>query len=494
VSEAKAKTDRQDLDHFREYLPTVDQRGNRVWIYPARPPGPGRGSPEAFNWYRARILVSLVLLAIMILGPFIRINGNPLLMMNIIERKFSVFGVMFWPDDLYIFALFMITGFLALVIFTTAFGRIWCGWLCPQTVMMEMVFRQIEYWIEGDAPNQKRLDHAPWSAGKLFRKVLKHGLFFALSFVVGNLLLSYIIGSEALLDIITDNPKNHLTGLGFMLAFTFLFYSIFARFREQACTFICPYGRFQSALLDENSLVVAYDYTRGENRKHLSGKENQEERRAAGFGDCIDCGYCRAVCPTGIDIRNGSQMECVNCTACIDACNMIMHKTGNKPGLIRYASLDGIKLGKPIRFTARMKAYSVLLVILICALTGILMVREPVTATILRSPGSLYQELQNGEVANLFTVRLTNKTREPRRIHCDLLAPEGTAVFPGDAIVVPPHGQAQGALLIQLSKEALTGKITHTKVGIFEEDRLLDVQTLSFTGPDDFRLKGQKNK
>jgi len=481
---AQAKqTGRQESDQFREYIPTVDQRGRRVWIYPARPPGPGRGSPNAFNWYRARILFSLMLLGIMIAGPFVRIKGNPLLMMNIVERKFSIFGVMFWPDDMYIFALFMVTGFLILVIFTAAFGRIWCGWLCPQTVMMEMVFRQIEYWIEGDAPAQKRLDKAPWSLNKILRKSAKHSIFFGMSFFVGNLLLAYIIGSDALIELITDDPRNHLQGLTAMLAFTLLFYAIFSRFREQACTFICPYGRFQSALLDENTLIVAYDHKRGEDRDKLKTGQTVEERKESGAGDCVDCGYCRAVCPTGIDIRNGSQMECVNCTACIDACNMIMHKTGQEPGLIRYASLDGIETGTPQRFTMRMKLYTLLLVILVSALGVMLASRSPVKTIILRSPGSLYQQLPSGHIANLYTVRFTNKTQVEKTLRCDLLTPEGTALFPGGNITVPPQGQAQGALLLQINPDILTGTLTDTIVGIYEGDTLIQEIDLQFPGP-----------
>ena len=483
----KAQPGRQDADHFREYLPTVDKKGKRVWIYPARPPGPGRGSKRAFNWYRARIMLSILLLVIMITGPFIRINGNPLLMMNVVERKFSIFGVMFWPDDLYIMALLMITGFLILVIFTAAFGRIWCGWLCPQTVMMEMVFRQIEYWIEGDAPAQKRLDHAPWSADKILRRGGKHLVFFGLSFFVGNLLLAYIIGSEALIELVTDDPRNHVTGLGFMLAFTLLFYSIFARFREQACTFICPYGRFQSALLDENSLVVAYDPNRGEKRAKMASGQTAEERAAEGLGDCVDCGYCQAVCPTGIDIRNGSQMECVNCTACIDACNMIMEKTGREPGLVRYASLNGIREGAPLRFSGRMTGYTALLIVLISVLGYILATRDIVHTTILRSPGSLLQELPDGRFANLYTVRFVNKTSVDRALHCDLIEPAGEAVFPGGPIMVKAQEQAKGAVLVQLPKSSLTGRATQMKIGIYDGDRLLDVVETRFTGPEESR-------
>ena len=255
----------------------------------------------------------------MFAGPFLTIQGNPLLLMNIVERKFVVFGRIFWPQDMIIFALAVLLSLVSILVFTTAFGRLWCGWACPQTVMMEMVFRKIEYAIEGDAPSQRALNLAPWHTAKCLKKLFKHVIFFAISFLVGNVLLSYIIGWRELYYIITDPPARHLVGLFFMLAFALLFYGIFARFREQACTFICPYGRLQSLLVDENTILVAYDHRRGEKRAPARRGQNLADRRLAGLGSCVACNRCVTVCPTGIDIRNGVQMECVQCTACIDA-------------------------------------------------------------------------------------------------------------------------------------------------------------------------------
>jgi cytochrome c oxidase accessory protein FixG len=313
---------------FRDHISTSDETGKRLWIYAKKPQG---------RWTNRRNWFSWLLIGIMFVGPFVRINGNPLLMINIVERRFSILGQLFWPQDAIIFAVAMLILVIGIILFTAAFGRLWCGWACPQTVMMEMVFRKIEYLIEGDAPQQRELNRSPWHAKKLFKKISKHGIFFALSFLVGNVLLSYLICWQALYQIITDPPAQHVTGLAFMVAFSLLFYGIFARFREQACTFICPYGRLQSLLLDENSIVVAYDYKRGEQRGPLRHEQKIGGRRTAGFGDCVACNNCVTVCPTGIDIRNGTQMECVHCTACMDACDAVMTKTGSPRGLIRYA-------------------------------------------------------------------------------------------------------------------------------------------------------------
>ena len=283
------------------------------------------------RFYRGRTWLSWLLLAIMFAGPFVRINGNPLLLFNVVERKFVILGQIFWPQDMIMFAVALLIFVTGILVFTAAYGRLWCGWTCPQTVLMEMVFRKIEYLIEGDSHQQRALDKAPWTAAKIRKKVGKHAIFFGLSFIVGNTLLAYIIGTEQLFQIVTDSPAKHLEGLTAMILFTLVFYAIFARFREQACTFICPYGRLQSTLLDENTIVVAYDYKRGEKRGPWRRGQPLEQRQAAGHGDCIACRQCVAVCPTGIDIRNGTQMECVHCTACIDACDDVMDKNRASP-------------------------------------------------------------------------------------------------------------------------------------------------------------------
>ena len=234
---APAAAAARDVDwrDFREHLATAEKDGSRRWLYPKKPSGRLHRHRTGFSW---------LLLAVMVAGPFVRIRGNPLLMLNIVDRKFSILGFIFWPEDTVIFAVAMLVFLTSIIIFTTAFGRLWCGWACPQTVMMEMVFRKLEWLIEGDGPAARAFDAAPWTWRKAARKALKHGLFLGLSFGVGNLLLSYIIGSDALMAIIRDDPARHVTGLAFMVLFSLLFYAIFARFREQACTFIAPMGAF----------------------------------------------------------------------------------------------------------------------------------------------------------------------------------------------------------------------------------------------------------
>lgn len=473
-SPADPTTKGMDWDDFRDHLSTADKEGHRQWLYPRKPRG---------RFTRARTYLSWVLLAIMFAGPFIRIRGNPLLLLNVVERKFVILGHIFWPQDMIISALTLLIFLTGIVIFTAAFGRLWCGWTCPQTVLMEMVFRKIEYWIEGDAPAQRALARAPWNARKIVLKLSKHTLFFALSFIVGNTLLAYIIGADQLFNIVTDNPLNHLHGLTFMILFTLLFYGIFARFREQACTFICPYGRFQSTLLDENTIVVAYDYKRGEKRGRLKRSQSAEQRQAGGTGDCINCLACVHVCPTGIDIRNGTQMECVHCTACIDACDAVMDKIGRPRGLIRYASLNGIEQGERLHVTPRLGGYGVLLLALIGVWSFLVFTRADVETTLLRAPGALFQEMPDGHFSNLYTVKVVNKTSRSMPVDFKLENIRGDLQVMGESIVVPPQGLTETSILIDLDRSVLKSGSTPLVVGVYSHDRRLQTIKTSFIGP-----------
>ncbi|MHB8521469.1 MAG: cytochrome c oxidase accessory protein CcoG [Limisphaerales bacterium] len=469
----------QDVDwnDFRDHLATADREGHRRWIYPKTIGG---------RFYRARTYVSWLLLAVMFVGPFVRINGNPLLLLNVVDRRFSVLGQIFWPQDMVIFALAGLVYLTSVIIFTAAFGRLWCGWTCPQTLLMEMVFRKIEYAIEGDASAQRALATAPWTAQKFLKKAAKHATFFGLSFTIGNTLLSYIMGSNRLFQIIRDDPRDHLAGLAFMVLFTLVFYAIFARFREQACTFICPYGRFQSTILDENTVVVAYDYKRGEKRAPLRRQQTNAQRLNAGLGDCVNCRECVAVCPTGIDIRDGTQMECVNCTACIDACDAVMDRIGRTRGLIRYASLNSIERGEPFRITPRMAGYAWVLAALAAVLMFLLFSRSSVEATLLRAPGSLFQQTPDNKIENLYTLKLINKTSRDVPVQLKLENPDGEIkVMGGEALLVPREQLFQTSVLIELRRKKLEGSNTQLEVGVYSGGRLLQTIHTAFVGPHD---------
>jgi cytochrome c oxidase accessory protein FixG len=462
-------------DDFRDHLATADKEGRRKWIYPRQPQG---------RFYRWRTWLSGLLLLVMFAGPFVRINGQPLFLVNIVDRKFVVLGQVFWPQDGVILAIGLLIFLLGIAIFTAAYGRLWCGWVCPQTVLMELVFRKIEYWIEGDAPAQRALAAAPWNATKLGKRLAKHGLFLGLSFLIGNTLLAYIIGSDALIEIITDPPRNHLQGLGFMVLFTLVFYAIFARFREQACTFICPYGRFQSTLIDENSIVVAYDYKRGEKRGALHRSQPMTERQATGHGDCIDCRQCVAVCPTGIDIRNGTQMECVHCTACMDACDAVMDKIQRPRGLIRYASLNGIERGeRKLRVTPRLVAYTGILGALVGLEVFLIFSRSQLQATVLRAPGALFQQMPSGRISNLYLLKLINKTPQPMPVELKLENRSGVVTVLGKELVVPPQQRLETSVLIELDPAQLPRGTAQLELGVYAGGQRLKTVKTGFIGP-----------
>ena len=463
-----------DWSDFRDHLATADRDGRRQWIYPRKVSG------QFFRW---RTWFSWLLLGVMFSGPFITIHGNPLLLLDIVQRKFVVLGQIFWPQDMILFAIAVLVFAVGILVFTTAFGRLWCGWACPQTVMMEMVFRKIEYLIEGDAPQQRELNRAPWHAKKFLKKIFKHAIFFALSFLVGNVLLSYLIGWQALCQIITAPPAQHVTGLVFMVAFSLLFYGIFARFREQACTFICPYGRLQSLLLDENSIVVAYDYKRGEKRGPLRHEQKFGERRYAGFGDCVACSNCVTVCPTGIDIRNGTQMECVHCTACMDACDAVMMKTGSARGLISYASLNGIERGERLRVTPRLVAYAVVLFALAAVLGLMLFTRAEAEVAVLRAPGALFQQMPDGRFSNLYTIRVVNKTSRELPVELRLENPAGTLQVMGGNLVVPSQKLLENSVLIELDPAAMKSGTTPLVIGVYSAGKKIQTLKTAFIGP-----------
>lgn len=463
-----------DPKDFRNHLATADQKGKRQWVYAKKPKG---------KLYTLRTLVSVLLLVIMFGGPFVKIGGNPLLLLNIVQRKFVILGHIFWPQDVAIFAVAMLLFITSIIIFTAAFGRLWCGWTCPQTLLMEMVFRRIEYWIEGDNHAQRAAAKNPTLKTRA-RKILKHAVFVLLSFVIGNTLLSYIIGIEQLKAIVTDSPLNHLQGLTSMLLFTAVFYAIFARFREQACAYICPYGRFQSALLDENTMLVIYDYRRGEGRKHLKKGETFDQRHQQGLGDCIDCRSCVTVCPAGIDIRNGTQMECVNCTACIDACNAVSRRVGRPENLIRWASQNTIEKGDKFKFTPRMGIYAAVVTALAGVLAFLVFTRTDVDATFLRAPGALFQQLPDGRIENLYTVQVLNKTSRDMTATIKLLTNTGDLqVMGANPILVPKENLAETSVLIQYPARLLEDGKKNLKVGIFSNGKLIQTVPTSFVGP-----------
>jgi cytochrome c oxidase accessory protein FixG len=471
---AKSEAARQGIEteeEFRDSIATVDEKGKRIWIYPKKPSG------RYHNW---RIAVTVVLLTILMGGPFLKINGQPFLLLNVFERKFVILGQAFWPQDFFLLAVVLIIFFVFIILFTVVFGRVWCGWMCPQTLFMEMVFRKIEYLIEGDAAAQRRLNKDPWTAAKIFKKTSKHIIFLAISLLIAHTVMAYMIGIEQTQAIVSQSPAENIAGFIGLMAFTAIFYGIYAKFREQACIAVCPYGRLQGVLLTRESIVVAYDWLRGEPRGHL--KKNAAP--AANTGDCIDCKLCVHVCPTGIDIRNGTQMECVNCTACIDACDDVMLKIGKPKGLIRYASYNSIKDGISKIITGKVIAYSLVLVALMAILGAALITRSDVETTVLKVPGTLYQR-EPGFITNLYNIEFVNKTFDEMAIEIKVESPAAAQIHKvdGKAIVIPSEGFTKSVYFIRIPEEAVTNARTVVKLGIYHNGNRLETVNAKFIGP-----------
>ena len=458
-------------ESYRDAISTVDKHGKRLWVYP-------RKSHGKFTTWRSRF--GYALLALLFAGPFISIGGEPLLMINFVERRFVFFGQVFWPQDFLIFVIGFITFILFVTLFTVAFGRLFCGWACPQSVFMDQVFRRIEHIVEGDWKQRQALDKGPLTTDKLWKKTLKHVLFFSISFLIGNTFLAYIIGSHELMRIVTEPATEHAGGLLAMMAFSGTFYANFAFFREQACTTVCPYGRLQGVLMDRKTIVIAYDHVRGEARGLF---RKGEVRSDVGKGDCIDCKACVYECPTGIDIRNGTQLECVNCTACIDACDHMMRSVGLPTGLIRYASEDEITDKKPFRFTARMKAYTAVLAVLVGVLTTLIVLRTDTETTLLRTPGMLFQTQADGRISNLYAIKTLNKTTHDLPIRLELMNVQGEIKVIGRQLDLKAGELGQGELFIVLANDQLDGMKTKLVIGIYSGDKLLEKVKTSFVGP-----------
>lgn len=453
---------------FRDKVATIDKEGKRIWIFPTKPKG---------RFYLSRTHLSIVYLIVFFALPFIKTEGHPLFLINILERKFILFGQIFWPQDFFIFGLGMILFIVFIALFTVVFGRVFCGWACPQTIFMEMVFRRIEYWIDGDGAKQKMLAKAPWNSEKIRKRLLKWSIFWIVSFIIANTFLAYIIGIDELKKIITEPVSQHIGGFTSLLIFTSVFFLVYAWFREQVCTVVCPYGRMQGVLLDKDSINVAYDYVRGEQR----GKFRKNEERT--IGDCIDCAQCVKVCPTGIDIRNGTQLECVNCTACIDACNNMMRAVGLPEGLIRYASENNIANKTEFRITRRMKAYSAVMVVLLGILVFLLASRTDVGISVLRTPGQLYQQ-NNGIISNLYNYRMLNKTYSNKVLELKPENFEGTIELVGETTLrIPAENSASGSLFIKMPEKEVKDRKTELKIGVYEEGKKIKTITTAFLGP-----------
>jgi len=451
-------------------LLAAKETGERKWMYPLIRKG---------VYYRWRSAISYVYLIFFFTGPFIRIGAQPLLLLNFIERRFVILGQVFWPQDIFLFMLASLVFLVCVVLFTMAFGRLFCGWICPQTIFMDMVFRKIEEWVEGDANKRRKLDAGPWTWEKIWKKSAKHKLFVIVSFLIANTFLAYIIGSENLLKIVNEPIALHWMGFASIWVFTLIFYLVYSQVRELVCTVICPYGRLQSVLTDKDTLMVAYNDVRGEPRGKLQKTPDLLNLK----GDCVDCGLCVSVCPTGIDIRNGTQIECINCTACIDVCDDVMHKIGKPANLIGYYSENMIRTQKKPSFTLRMKGYAVVITVLISVLCYFIFSRSDMDMTVMRSAGTLYQEQPNGYISNIYSAEIINKTNEDRQITIQTTDATIKIKYIQTPGKIEKGGMVKALFFVMIPASHIKTAKTEISLKLFAGHRLKQTVSTTFVGP-----------
>ena len=405
------------LESPEEVLTTLTKDGKRKWMYPTVSKG---------RYYRRRLVLGWALIAFFVALPIVRVGGAPAVFFDLANRQFHLFGATFFPTDTFLLLMWFVGIMLSVFLFTALLGRVWCGWACPQTVYMEFVFRPIERWIEGPEHKQQRRDAGPWTWGTAWRKGIKLAIFTVIATLLAHTFVAYFAGWENLLRWMQGSPLEHW---GYFVAMAFttgLVLFDFGYFREQMCTIACPYARFQSVLLDPDSLIVSYDPGRGEPRGR--GKKRDAGPDGQPLGDCIDCLACVRTCPTGIDIRDGLQMECIACTQCIDACDAIMDRVGQPRGLIRYTSereLDGFETR---RLRPRTLIYSLLLAVVATAFVGALTLRGAYDVDLGRVPGEPFVTLPDGQIANRVRFRVQNQTGTASTFTIEAVAPAGAEV------------------------------------------------------------------
>ena len=411
--------DPEILESPEDVLTTLRADGKRRWLYPVLSKGP-------FLNYRKAVGYVLVFLYIAL--PIIHIGGQPAMLLDFIHREFALFGFTFYPTDTYLLMLFGVGMVLVVVAGTALLGRVWCGWGCPQTVYLEFVFRPIERLVEGKEHVRKRRDEGPLTWDKAWRKVVKYALFSFIAIVLAHTFVAYFVGWSNLSQWMMRPPSEH-AGFFTMMAFTSgLILFDFAYFREQMCTITCPYARMQSVLLDRDSLIVSYDPNRGEPRARRSKKIMAQEvaGEIPAQGDCIDCFACVRTCPTGIDIRDGLQMECIACTQCIDACDTIMDRIDKPRGLIRYTSENALEGTASRLLRPRTILYSVLITgvftLLLLGVAG----RSELDVNIGRAQGAPFMELPDGQIANRIRFRIRNQMADATSI---VIAPVDSALL-----------------------------------------------------------------
>lgn len=457
----------------KHVLSTLEADGSRRWLKPKLSRG---------RLLVIRRAVAYVLIAIFTILPFIKIAGKPFVLLDIAARQFTIFGFTFLPTDTVLLAIFMVGMLLSIVLFTALFGRVWCGWACPQTVYMEFLFRPIERFFDGTSGRGGHKKNVPG-----WRTAAKYIAYFLLCVYLANTFLAYFVGVDRLGQWMTQSPVEHPVPFLVMAFVVFAMMVDFCYFREQMCLIACPYGRLQSVLLDQNSVIVAYDKQRGEPRGKVKKKQPNAPTELPVVGDCINCGNCVTTCPTGIDIRDGLQMECINCTQCIDACNIVMEKIGREPDLIRYSSQarDRGIAGRLIR--ARTVIYPMLLVGIATAFFSVFMLTKSFDAVVLRETmGSPHTTTDDGRIRNMLKIKLTNRTDKPMNFGLTVAEPESLVVdVREDDLIVAPRETRTFHLSVIAPKDVFRFGRANAAIEVENDDLISRSLGFKLIGPYD---------
>jgi cytochrome c oxidase accessory protein FixG len=451
-------------------LSTLNVDGTRRWIRPKL----NRG-----GYWRWRRAVALVLMVVFFLIPYLRLDGKPLVLLDIPRRQFTIFGATFLPTETLLFMLLFISVAVAIFLVTALFGRVWCGWACPQTVYMEFLFRPIEYWLEGGRAGSLTLDRTrPFH----WRRLLKWAIYAVLALFLAHTFLAYFVGIDQLVHWVRSSPSQHPTAFFVMGLTSALIFIDFTWFREQTCLVACPYGRLQSVLLDRKSLIVGYDTARGEPRR----RPGKGAVIVEGAGDCVDCGACVQTCPTGIDIRDGLQMECIHCTQCMDACDAIMDRVGKPQGLVRYGSRAGFE-GKPASLLRpRVILYPAALALSLGLLVFFLATRRDAEVTVLRGAGAPYAFQADGRVVNQVRIKVANHGRDARAYRIELLGAEHAEVIaPQNPMTLRAGEVRTTSLFIVLPRDAFDEGVLHVIVRVSDGDRFTSDTPYNLVGPEE---------
>ena len=467
---AKSTPRKPNLDS----VTTINEDGSHYALHPADVRG---------RFTRWRRIVGFLLLAIYVSLPWIPINGQPAVFFDLAERRFHLLGLTFVTEDLWI-AFFLLTGLgFGLFYVTSLAGRLWCGWTCPYTVFLEHIYRRIERWIDGDATARRKLDAAPWDNEKIAKRALKHGLFLIVSALIAHIFLSYFVSLPRLYDYMQQSPLANAKAFGIVTFLTLALYGSFAFFREQFCIILCPYGRIQSALTDDNTMVIGYDAARGEPRGKASDPNN---------GDCINCSRCVQVCPTGIDIRNGLQLECIGCAACVDACDEIMEKVDRPKGLVRYDSYNGLRGEKTKIIRPRVILYTLFLIVGALVVFSFVSGLHTAGVEVTRLVGQPYYVADDG-VRNQFELRMFTKRNEETTFTVKVVdAPDGLTLSGlEETITIPPQSEVTRPFFALVPVDKFTGKFTlKLEVTIQPGDYTIDNEA-AFIGPSVYLLREQ---